>query len=107
MLQHFYYTPISATFNDAILQKVPKPHFWVIFDHFLSFLSKMDFSKNKASNTMLSFRKTFRQIPKKLTDRRPDGPKFIESFQLGLGYKKCLEHLWMRLPSTFPELWMQ
>ena len=70
----FHLTQIPDKTNNMIFLK--SFYFWTVFDHFWSFLPDGDFfPKIWASNTMLSFKKTNKPIPKKLrqTEARTEG----------------------------------
>ena len=82
--KNFHFTQIPDKTNDVIFLKSPKTMF---LGHFWSFLPDGDFFSPKtpsvthnyiwAPNTILSFKKTNKPIPRKRTDRRTDGQTLL------------------------------
>lgn len=44
--KYCHFTPFSDKTNEQIFLKIPKIQFWVLYDHFWSFLMERDFPKN-------------------------------------------------------------
>ena len=111
--KNFHFTQIPDKTIDIIFLKVQKPCFWVVFDHFRSFLPNGDFFQKIrlchthsvtigsvthylfASNTMLSFRKKLMsQSQENLwTGGRTDGQTlFYRTLPAEAGGPKILLH---------------